>query len=412
MSRTIIVGAGQAGGRCAMTLRTREYDGEILLIGEESRPPYRRPPLSKTVLLGQNAVEDGYLRPLKDYAANGIDMRLEHRVVEVDVDRQAVRFERAASEHFDNLVFATGAAPRLLAVAGHELERVFALRTADDAGSIKAQLQPDRRIVIVGGGFIGLEVAASARQLGCRVTVLEAQERILGRSVPPQAAEAVAEVHRNEGVDIRTGVSIEKIEGRKGVEGVVLAGGECLEADAVVVGIGIVPNIRLAGEAGVETADGIITDEFGRTSVDNVYAAGDCACGYLPRYGRHIRMESFQNADQQGMNTAATIAGRPAGYDPVPFVWSDQYQRVLQTAGFPAAGNRCVQRGSVEEENMVVFSLEDDRLVGVTGWGKGMLIAKDIRFTQRLLQNGVHPHPEQLADPGVAVKDLASTAQG
>lgn len=409
MSRTIIVGAGQAGGRCATTLRTKEYDGEIVLVGEESRPPYRRPPLSKTVLLGENTVEDGYLRPLEDYAANGIDIRLERRVVEVDLSGRSVRYDSGGSESFDHLVLATGAIPRALPVPGADLARVFLLRTADDAASIKEQLLPERRIVIVGGGFIGLEVAASARQLGSHVTVLEAQEEILGRSVPKPAAEAVARVHRDEGVDIRTGVSIERIDGRGGVEGVLLAGGERVDADAVVVGIGILPNVALARDAGLETGDGIVADQFGRTGVENVYAAGDCACSYLPRYGRHVRMESFQNADQQGMNTAATIAGSPTGYDPVPFVWSDQYQRVLQTAGFPALGDRHVQRGSVEEENMVLFSLEDDRLVGVTGWGRGMLIARDIRFTQRLIQNGVHPAADRLADPDVPLKDLATS---
>ncbi|MFZ0486488.1 MAG: FAD-dependent oxidoreductase [Arenicellales bacterium] len=406
MSRTIIVGAGQAGARCAMTLRSKEYQGEIVLVGDEPRPPYRRPPLSKTVLLGENTVEDGYFRPLDDYGAKGIDIQLECRVVEVDVDKQTVRYQDGRSIDFDNLVFATGATPRVLPLPGHDLERVFLLRTAADCAAIKAELQPGRHVAIVGGGFIGLEVAASARQLGCQVTVLEALEGILSRSVPPPAAAAVAQVHRDEGVNILTGVGIERFEGGGRVERLVLSNGESVEADAVVVGIGVVPDTSLAKEAGVEVSDGIVTDEFGRTSVNNVYAAGDCACCYLPRYRRHIRLESFQNADQQGMNTAATIAGKPAGYDPVPFVWSDQYQRVLQTAGFPADGDEHIQRGSIEEANMVLFSLEGGRLVGVTGWGKGLLIAKDVRFAQRLLQSGVHPAPEHLADPDIPVKDL------
>jgi len=389
-----------------MTLRSKEYGGEIVLVGEEPRPPYRRPPLSKTVLLGENTVEDGYFRPLDDYGAKGIDIQLGRRVVGVDVDKQSVRYQDGRSAEFDNLVFATGAAPRVLALPGHDLENVFLLRTAADCAAIKAELQPGRHVAIVGGGFIGLEVAASARQLGCQVTVLEALEGILSRSVPSPAATAVAQVHRDEGVNILTGVAIERFEGGGRVERLVLAGGGSVEADAVVVGIGVVPDMSLAKEAGVEVSDGIVTDEFGRTSVNNVYAAGDCACCYLPRYGRHIRLESFQNADQQGMNTAATIAGKPAGYDPVPFVWSDQYQRVLQTAGFPAEGDEHIQRGSVEEENMVLFSLKSGRLVGVTGWGRGLLIAKDVRFAQRLLQSDVHPSPERLADPDVPVKDL------
>jgi 3-phenylpropionate/trans-cinnamate dioxygenase ferredoxin reductase subunit len=274
--------------------------------------------------------------------------------------------------------------------------------------SIKEQLGPDRRLVIVGGGFIGLEVAASARQLGCRVTVLEAQDRLLTRSLPQVAADAVARVHEDEGVDIRTGVRIRSFEGGGGrVESVALEGGEHIDAETVVVGIGIVPETGLASDAGLEVADGIVTDEFGRTSVNNIYAAGDCACSYLPRYGRHIRLESFQNADQQGANVAATIVGRETGYDPVPFVWSDQYQRVLQTAGFPTDGDRHIQRGSVEDENLVLFSLRDGRIVGVTGWGQGRSIAKDVRFAQMLIQKNARPDPDRLADADVAVKDLA-----
>jgi 3-phenylpropionate/trans-cinnamate dioxygenase ferredoxin reductase component len=408
MSRTIIIGGGQAGGRCALTLRAKGYDGEILLFGDEAYPPYRRPPLSKTVLLGENTVEDGVFRPLSDYADNGIDVRLEQRVDELDLGKRRVLYGGDDSVAFDHLVLATGATPRALPLPGRDLEGVFLLRTAGDALAIKAQLLPERRIVIVGGGFIGLEVASSARRLGCGVTVLEAQDRILSRSVPADVARAVAKVHGDEGVEIRTGVRIESFRGEGSVEGVALAGGEVLEADAVVVGIGITPNTSLAAGAGIEVTDGITTDEFGRTSVDKVYAAGDCAACYLPRYNRYIRLESFQNADQQGMNTAATIAGEPAGYDPVPFVWSDQYQCVLQTAGFPAEGDRHVQRGSSEEENLILFSFAGDRFIGVTGWGQGRRIAKDVRAAQSLMQKGINPDPDQLADPDVAIKQLGS----
>jgi len=406
MSRTIIIGGGQSGGRCALSLRTKGYEGEILLIGEEARPPYRRPPLSKTVLLGENTVEDGYLRAPADYADNGIELRLEQRVVAVDTDRQLVRCDDGSGEEFEHLVLATGATPRPLPLPGHELEHVHLLRSAENALAIKETLQPGRRVVIVGGGFIGLEVAASARRLGCHVTVFEAQDRILSRSLPEAAARAVAQVHEEEGVDIRPGVGIESFRGSGAVTGVMLADGATIDAEAVVVGIGIVPNTALAAEAGLEVDDGIIVDEFGRGSIGNIYAAGDCASCWLPRYQRHVRMESFQNADQQGANVAATIAGVPAGYDPVPFVWSDQFDRVLQTAGFPADGDRHVQRGAVKDRDYMLFSFDGERLVGVTGWGQGRRIAKDVRFAQTLMQKGVNPDPQRLADPEVAIKDL------
>ncbi|MDZ7841621.1 MAG: FAD-dependent oxidoreductase [Gammaproteobacteria bacterium] len=406
MSRTVIIGGGQAGGRCAVTLRTKGYEGGILLLGDEPLPPYRRPPLSKTVLLGENTVEDGCFRSLADYADNDIDVRLERRAVEVDTDRRRVRCEGGDDEGFDHLVLATGASPRTLPVPGHDLDHVHLLRTAVHARAIKARLLPEQRIVIIGGGFIGLEVASSARQLGCRVTVLEAQDRILSRSVPEAAAAAVAAVHGDEGVEIRTGVRIEAFDGKDRVEGVILAGGEVVAADTVVVGIGITPDTSLAEAAGLEVSDGIRVDEYGRTADENILAAGDCASCYLPRYSRHMRLESFQNADQQGMSTAATIAGQPAAYDPVPFVWSDQYDRVLQTAGFPGEGDRHVQRGSIEDRNLVLFSFAGERFVGVTGWGQGRLIARDIRLSQSLMQKGVDPDPDQLTDPDVAIKDL------
>jgi len=230
------------------------------------------------------------------------------------------------------------------------------------------------------------------------------------RGLPAEAAEAVAAVHAEQGVAIRTGIAIERFTGSGSLDGVVLSDGETLAADAVVVGIGIEPNTGLASAAGVEVNDGIVTDQYGRASIEGVYAAGDCASCFLPRYGRHIRLESFQNADQQGMNVASTIAGAAAGYDPVPFLWSDQYDRVLQVAGFPAEGDRQVARGTAADQNLVLFSLAGGRLVGVCGWGQARQIARDVRFSQTLMQNGVNPDPDQLADPGVAVKDLLSSS--
>lgn len=408
MSRTIIAGAGQAGGRCALTLRTKGYTGEILLIGEESHPPYRRPPLSKTVLLGENQVADGYLRSREEYAAQGIELQLDACVAEIDVERHAVRTAGGERRGFDHLVLATGASPRKLPIPGVDLAGVMLLRTADDAEAIRARLQPGLRLVVIGGGFIGLEVAASARQLGVEVTLLEAQSRILARSLPEVAAEAVARVHVEHGVEIRCGVQLESIQGRDAVRSLSLAGGEVLGADLVVVGIGITPNTALAAAAGIAVEDGIRVDEFGRSSVDRVLAAGDCAACYVPRYRRHLRFESFQNADQQGANVAATLAGEAATYDPVPFVWSDQHRRVLQIAGFPGQGDRHVQRGSVDAQNLVLFSFAGPRLVGVTGWGQGRAIARDVRFTQGLIQKGIDLDTGRLADPGVALKELVA----
>lgn len=406
MSKVVIVGAGQAGGRVAVTLRSQGFDGEILLLGEESHPPYKRPPLSKTVLQGKSQVEDGYLLPVEAYAEKQIDLRLNCRVEKLETSESRVYFGDGMAETFDHLVLATGGIPRNLNVPGSELKHIFLLRTAQDAERIRAHLDEGKRVVIIGGGFIGLEVAASARQLGCEVTVLEALDRLLSRSLPEQVAEAVVKVHEVEGVTVKTGMDIVGFGGDGGVSEVKLEGQQSLPADLVVIGIGITPATELAEAVGIKCENGILTDEYGQTSIPDVYAVGDCARALLPRYAENIRLESFQNADQQAANVVASIMGDKRPYNPVPFIWSDQYKRILQTAGFPAKGEQHIQRGTLEDENMVLFSLKDGKLIGVTGWGKGALIAKDVRFSQMLMEKGKSVTAEQLANPDIAIKDL------
>ena len=406
MEHVVIIGAGQAGGRTARALREQGFEGDITLIGEEPLLPYERPPLSKAVLKGEASVDDVMLADEDAYRQHNITFRANCRAEALDVDARSVRLNDGASLTYDHLVLTTGGVAKSLPIPGGDLDGVHLLRTAEHAVAVGAELKEGARLAIVGGGFIGLEVAASARQRGCTVTVLEGFERILARSLPAETAADVASVHADKGTEIRTSVRIASFRGGPRVEAVVFEDGSELAVDAVVVGIGIAPDVRLAEEAGLAVDNGIVTDEFGRTSKAGVYAAGDCAAAFMPRYGRHVRLESYQNANLQPANLARTIRGEERVYDPVPWLWSDQYDWNLQTAGFPNEFDEVVSRGSVAEGAVVYFSLKDGELRGVAGLGQGAAIARDVRFCQMMMERGVSPKPEQLADPGVQLKDL------
>lgn len=404
MSRVVIVGAGQAGGRAALTLRKEGFAGEIVLIGEEGYPPYQRPPLSKAVLLETRTVEQGYLVDPAEYAKRGIDLRLSTTVTGIDPGRQAVSLGADTSLAYDHLVLATGAIPRRIDIHGHDLADIYLLRTARDALSIRKVLEPEKRIAIIGGGFIGLEVAASARQRGCSVTVIEAQDRLLARSLPPLAARVAESLHQDRGVDFLLRAGVKSFEGSGAVSGVRLENDKLLSVDAVIVGIGIVPDTDLAARAGLQVDDGIVTDSVCRASSNSIYAIGDCAAPFLPRYQRRVRLESYQNAEMQGATAAGHIAGNQVCYNPVPWLWSQQYDWVMQTAGFVTEGDRMVTRGSGEAGHLMCFSFEGERLLGVAGIGMGAGVARDVRLTQMVMDKDLNPDPEMLADESTPLK--------
>ncbi len=406
MEHVVIVGAGQAGGRTARALREQGFEGEITLIGEEPLLPYERPPLSKAVLKGEAGVEDGMLADEDAYLQHNITFKGTCRAEALDAEGRTVGLCDGSSLTYDHLVLTTGGVAKNLPVPGSDLAGVHLLRTAAHASALSEELKEGARIAIVGGGFIGLEVAASARQRGCEVTVLEGFERILARSLPEATAADVASVHAQNGVEIRTNVRIASLRGKGRVEAVVFEDASELPVDAVVVGIGIAPDTKLAEAGGLEVDNGIVTDQFGRTSKARIYAAGDCASAFMPRYGRHVRLESYQNANLQPANLARTIRGEERVYDPVPWLWSDQYDWNLQTAGFPNEFDTVVSRGSAGEGAVVYFSLKDGVLKGVAGLGQGAAIARDVRFCQMMMERGISPPADRLADPDVALKDL------
>ena len=407
IEKVVIVGAGQSGGRAAALLRQEGFEGAITLIGAEPHAPYERPPLSKAVLKGEKTGAQCALFDETFFNEHRIETRFGTSVEAIDTGAKTATLADGESLAYDALVLATGGVVRYLPLPGAEARGIHVVRTVEDSDALRAELTEGAKIVVIGGGFIGLETAASARQLGCDVTVLEGAPRILGRSVPEVVATTMARLHTDHGVTIRCDVRIEAFETAEGrVTGVRMADGEIVPADAVVIGIGIAPNIALAEAAGIPCDNGILVDAFGATKVDGVYASGDCANGFNPRYREQIRLESYQNADMQARTVARSIVGAPQAYEPVPWLWSDQYDWTMQTAGLPSRGDTVITRGSYEEGGLLVFTLEGDTVIGAIGLGEPKAVAKDLRSAQMMMERGVNPSPEALADESIPLRKL------
>ena len=402
----VIVGAGQSGGRAAALLRQEGFQGDITLIGAEAHPPYERPPLSKAVLKGDKTADHCFLYEADFYQQQNITLITGKTVEAIDADAHTVTLDDGTSHSFDALIFATGGVVKRLPLPGADLAGIHVVRTLDDSAELGKALTPGARIVVIGGGFIGLETAATARQKECDVTVLEGAPRILGRSIPEVVAAAVSRLHEENGIKIVLNARIQAFEGSDHVTGIRFEDGSVMPADAVVIGIGIAPGTDLAKSAGVECGDGIMVDEFGATNIPGIYATGDCACGNNPRYGAAIRLESWQNADMQGRTVARSICGKPEAYAPVPWLWSDQFDWTLQTAGLPHRAEKIVTRGQYEDGAQIFFCLEGDTLIGVAGFGKGSAIAKDVRMAQMMMERGVNPDPAALADESIPLRKI------
>ncbi len=355
----VVVGAGHAAGALAAALRQGGYAAPITLIGEEPLPPYQRPPLSKAWLKGEAGSDDLLLRPLAFYADKSIDLRLSRKVVAIDREAGLVSLDDGSQLAYDKLVFATGSRLRKLVVPGVASQGVLELRTAADAEGIKAALGPGRRLAVVGGGYIGLEVAASARALGAEVVVIEREARLLARVASEALSKFFAECHAAHGVSVVLGASVVAFQARDGaVTAVQLADGRVFDCDLAVVGIGALANDALAAAAGLLCRDGIVVDESARTADPAVYAIGDCTQRPVPRYGRSVRLESVPNALEQAKQAAADICAKPAPKAEVPWFWSDQYNIRLQIAGMPFDVVRRVVRGDTATGKFAVFHLD------------------------------------------------------
>ena len=403
MDSIVIIGAGHAGGRAAEALRAAGFAGRIALIGAESHLPYERPPLSKELLAGTMEVEKLTFNPDSFYAEKNIDLHLGIEAQEIELNLKRVRLSDDTDLHFDKLLLATGGRVRRLSCPGAGLSGVHYVRDINDTLRLRPELEDGRRVVVIGGGFIGLEVAATARKRGCHVTVVELADQVLARVADPSVGALVADMHRANGVHILTGVSVERLEGDTEVAEVVCTDGETIDTDLVVAGIGILPNKEIAAEAGIECANGITCDEFGQTSAAGVYAAGDVAFHYNPILKRHLRLESWANAQNGAIAVARNMVLDPVPYAEVPWFWSDQYDLNLQVAGAPESWDRLVVRGDPAAKKGVVFYMAADSVVGATAFNQG----REMRFLKRLIETGKAVADGDLADEGKKLRDLA-----
>ncbi|MDU0307047.1 NAD(P)/FAD-dependent oxidoreductase [Rhizobium sp. 10PS4] len=405
MAHYVILGAGECGARAAFALRENGFAGEITLVGAEPLPPYERPPLSK---VGPADTSDPkFIATAEKYAESGIRLLTGLEARDLDAAFRIVTLSDGTVLSYDKLLLATGAAARPFPGAPQGSPHIRSLRTHHDAAALREAMKPGRHIAIIGGGFIGLELAATARLLGAEVTVIEGLERVLKRGVPEEIAHLLTERHRAEGVDIRCGVSIQALTEESGKVLILLWTGEVIEADLVLVGIGARPNIEIAERAGLAIDNGIAVNTYLQTSAPDVFAAGDCCSFPLPIYGgRRVRLESWRNAQEQGTLAAANMLGLNKAVSAVPWFWSDQYDMTLQISGL-AEGAITHQRRDLGPSAFILFHLDaDGRLIAASGIGPGNAVARDIRLAEMLIAARAHPNPAALAASDIKLKSL------
>lgn len=401
----VILGGGECGARAAFALRENGYDGPVTLIGAETHLPYERPPLSKAALLEPSGHRP--VAPLEAYRDAGIELRLGVTVDAIQPDSKMLRLNDGGSVDYDKLLLATGARPRRLPGVSSFRGRIKYLRTFDDAVDIRSRLGPGRGLAIIGAGFIGLELAATARALGADVTLVEAQPRVLQRGVPEEIANVLASRHRDEGVDLRCGVGIRAFEENESEVRIELGDGTALAAETAVVGIGAAPDTALAEAAGVAVENGIAVDATLRTNVPDIFAAGDCCSFPLALYGgRRVRLEAWRNAQEQGSLAARNMLGGQEVVGAVPYFWSDQYDLTLQVAGL-AEGAESIVRRQIGDEAFLLFHLgPNGALLAASGIGRGNAVARDVKLAERLIAAQAKLDPDALASPDIRLKTM------
>lgn len=404
-----IVGGGHAAGELATALRQSGYLGAVRLIGEEVYLPYQRPPLSKAFLAGEIDAEGLLLKSRATYEKARVETTLGRRVDKLDRAAKMLHFADGSSVSYDKLVLATGGRPRRLAAVNIEraehCSNFHYLRTIDDVRRIHSQFRAGMKLVIVGGGYIGLEVAAVARKRGIEVTVLEAQERVLARVTAPEVSAFYERIHREAGVVLKTSTVVKEIlldESSDAVAALNCVGGEVIRADLVIVGVGLTPNVELAREAGLEESDGIVVDAYCRTSDDSILAIGDCTRHPSVYAGRSLRLESVPNAVEQARTAALTITGQPKPYEAVPWFWSEQYELRLQMVGLSQGYDQMVLRGTALNRSFTAFYLKEGRLIAADAVSR----PQEFMLARQAVSRGARPDPAQLADESVVLKTV------
>lgn len=402
----VIIGAGECGARAAFALRENGYEGPVTLIGTEKHLPYERPPLSKESMVSEDHPLPRTIAGEDQFSEKCIDFIGKSTVSAINRSVKSVALEDGRQIDYDRLLLATGAVPRALPLAAGS-KHCVTLRSFEDALAIRARFQPDAQIIIVGGGFIGLELAASARKRGAKVTIIEAQPRIMMRGVPEEIAQVIDTRHRNEGVAIRCNTGIVSIADNADNVSITLSNGDVVAADLAVIGIGATPVTALAEAAGLETGNGIVVNDWLQTNDPDIFAAGDCCIFPLAIYGgRRVRLEAWRNAQEQGALAARNMIGSLEPHQAVPWFWSDQYDLGLQVAGLADEGNQTIRR-DLGDGAFILFHLADDgRLVAASGIGPGNAVAKDIRLAEMLIARTARPDPIKLAASDVKLKSL------
>ncbi len=399
MRHVVVIGAGQAGSSCVAKLRNGGFDGRVTLIGAEPVPPYQRPPLSKAYLMGDMALERLFLRPEAFYGEHDIDLMMNTHVDAIDVSAQSISVQ-GIQIAYDELVLTTGSVPRYLpASIGGNLDGVHVVRDLADVDAMAPRFVEGAKVLIVGGGYIGLEAASVAAKLGLQVTLVEMAERILQRVAAPETSDFFRDLHKGHGVDIREGVGLDHLLGEGAVSGARLSDGSEIEADFVIVGVGIAPGAALAGAAGIEIENGIKTDAQGRTSAPHVWAAGDCAS--FPYRGGRIRLESVPNAIDQAECVAENIMGTDKAYTAKPWFWSDQYDVKLQIAGLNTGYDRVITRRT-DADSVAFWYYRGNELLAVDAMNdpRGFMVGK------RLIEAGKSPDPALIENPETELKAL------
>lgn len=405
----VIVGAGHGGAQCAIALRQHGFTGSITMIGREPEPPYERPPLSKEYFAREKTFDRLYIRPPQFWAEKDVHLLLGVEVTAVDPDAHSLTLSDGTTRTYGKLVWAAGGDPRRLSCPGADLAGIHAVRTREDCDQLMGEIDGGvKHIAVIGGGYIGLEAAAVLTKLGCQVTLLEALPRVLARVAGPELSAFYEAEHRAHGVDLRTGVAVEALLGPKGAEGgrvtgVQLGDGSVIPAEAVIVGIGIVPAVGPLIAAGAAGGNGVDIDTQCRTSLPDIYAIGDCAA-FAADYagGTVMRVESVQNANDQATCVAKHILGEDKPYHAFPWFWSNQYDLRLQTAGLNLGYDATVLRGDPAARAFSVIYLKGGKMVAIDC----VNMVKDYVQGRKLVEAGVSPDPDQLADAGVALKDL------
>ena len=403
-NRVVIAGAGHAAGQVIASLRQHKFDGQVVLVGDEPHLPYQRPPLSKKFLSGDLAAERLYVKPESFYDDPAITLQLDTPIVAIDRDKKCLQVENREDIGYDKLVIATGSRARRLPVEGAELKGVHYLRSIADVDSIREGMDAGKKVVIIGAGYIGLEVAAVAQQAGLGVTVIEMADRVMSRVVSPEISDFYQIEHTDRGVRFRLSTGVSSLNGKKRIKSVTTSEGEEIPADLVVIGVGIRPNTELATSAGLDMDNGIVVDDHCRTSDPSIFAVGDCTSHPNAIYDRRLRLESVHNAVEQAKTAAANICGLDVTYAQVPWFWSDQYDLKLQIAGLSEGYDDVVIRGNPAERSFSCLYLRGGRLIAVDA----INAPRDFVQSKQLIADRAEIVKEKLADPATPLKDIAA----